>query len=190
MTYYSFLTEDYVGGNNLFRDSWEALKAGFEIPKDSLNQKIDNIAKSHPKLVKTGKIGVSAASASYSYYLATINALMAKKTSKIIKRIERCQSRESAINILVKIRKAPISDSFVDTKQIADVVSSDYELSSKIIGPAIQIINNKNDSEWKEHLLTYLRRQRKLMLVKAAIIHPITGTVAGTAVYKLLKHKN
>ena len=184
MTNYSFLIEAnefFEGGDNFFRDIKEIWKTG------RLFDPLYNLKEKHPGKVKAGKIAVSLGSASYSYYLAVINALMAKKLSKIIKRIERINDRDKAINILVRIRKAPVSNELIDVNNVKDTLSSDYELSSKIIGPALQIINNKKDEFWKEHLLAYLNRQKKLMIVKASIIHPVTGTAAGVGVYKLLK---
>lgn len=196
MTHYSFLSEadTYIGGQNFFKDAYQAAKFGVGAGIDSAKEAIggaakkmglDQFAKKHPKIYKSGNVVAAAGSAGYSYYLAIMNGLMAKKVSTLIRDLQDpdVDTRTKAVSLFVNL--GYVKDDLIDIGNVRSV-SVNYEVSSKIAGPVIQIIKNPADPEWKLHAIQYLKRQRMYMLVKAGA-EPVIGTVAAAGISKYLK---
>lgn len=196
MKEYSFLQEadTYVGGDNFFKDAYEAAKFGMKSGVDNVKKfsksaakklKIDEFASKHPKMYKGANIAVAAGSAGYSYYLAIINGLMAKKVTQLIQDLQdpAVDTRTKAVALFINL--GYIKDDLIDIQGVRSV-SVNYEVSSKVAGPVIQIIKNPSDPDWKNTAIKYLKRQRMYMRIKAAA-EPVIGTVAGAGIAKYLK---
>ena len=196
MKEYSFVLEagNYVGGDNFLRDAYEAAKFGVKSGVDSVKSgvnklskkfKLDKFAINHPKIYKGGNIALAAGSAGYSYYLAIMNGLMAKKVTSLIHDLEdpSVDTKNKAVSLFIKL--GYVKDDLINIDGIRSV-SVNYEVSSKIAGPVIQIIKNPSDPDWKNTAIKYLKRQRMYMRVKAAS-EPVIGTAAAAGISKYLK---
>ena len=182
MKQYSFLEEasiesnTYEMGKGFFND----LKTFGRFGKDAFKELSNN------KTIKNGGGAVVAGGAALvSYTSATMNALMARKLTKIIKLLssDTIDTREKAIQIFIDLGKE--KDDFVKFGEMRPA-SVSFELSGQVAGPAIQKISNKQDPNWKATTLRYLMRQRNIMRAKATI-KPIAGTLGARQILKLGK---
>jgi len=196
MKEYSFISEAdvYVGGDNFLKDMYHAAKFSVDAGKDAVGNaidsaknkfKLDQLAKKYPKTYKGINIGAAGASAGYSYYLAVMNGLMAKKVTTLIHDLSDpdVDTRTKAVALFINL--GYIKDDLINIGDVRSV-SVNYEVSSKIAGPVIQIIKNPADPDWKNTAIKYLKRQRMYMLVKAGA-QPVIGTVAAAGISKYLK---
>lgn len=124
----------------------------------------DNTLKNIKKAYKVGK----AISTPVVAATAAIKLLVTTKINSLIKVMMKVETREEAERILLN------SGYIVDNTGMKRVVigSLNYFFSNSVVGPAIQIVKNESDLNWKLHLLKHLRLCRTTNFIMG-----ITGSI-------------
>ena len=130
-------------------------------------------------LKHAGYIGGTAKSIS----LSITNSILSKKINELIKQISNVDTREEAVEIINNCAYVP--DKEIGKK--VSVASINYLLSHNIGGPAIAIIKNENDPDWKPKVLKYLKIVRNIKLGNSIISGVGAGVLATTYIKGLKK---
>jgi len=115
--------------------------------------------------------------------LSITNSILSKKINELIKQISNVDTREEAVEIINNCAYVP--DKEIGKK--VSVASINYLLSHNIGGPAIAIIKNENDPDWKPKVLKYLKIVRNIKLGNSIISGVGAGVLATTYIKGLKK---
>ncbi len=110
-------------------------------------------------------------------------SILSKKINDLIKQISKVDTREEAVEIINNCAYVP--DKELGKK--VNIASINYFLSHSIGGPAIAIIKNENDPDWKQKVLKYLKTMRNVKLANSIISGIGAGALATTYIKGLKK---
>ena len=110
-------------------------------------------------------------------------SILSKKINELIKQISKVDTREEAVEIINNCAYVP--DKEIEKK--VSIASINYFLSNSIGGPAIAIIKNENDPNWKPRVLKYLKTMRNIKLANSVASGIGTGVLATTYIKGLKK---
>lgn len=146
-----------------------------EVAKQMVKNNISSVA-------KAAKIALGVGGSGYMLFQGGLNIVLAKRLTELIRILRNPElTREECTKILTEFGYS--TDKY-GTKKV-NPATVKFIISSKIVGPSIQIVNNPDDDQWKLHLIFYLRSARKMMYVKSVG----STAIGGVGLYNFLKHK-